>query len=153
MVLTGSTFISRQHTLMHVCDHSPSFRNHRFGICDRHVGIDCQLRLKGACQVRERPTEPTNRTYVEDVKDPDKVLLPSCDLVLIAFGKDESIDRAPFTLLNHLPLHLGQCSAIKLSVSGSLWVHMNGLAYTVSSPIASRTDWLSWSNCFPFNFR
>jgi hypothetical protein len=82
------------------------------------------------------PPKRTDRTYVEDVKDPDKVLLPSCDLVLIAFGKDESIDRAPFTLLDHLPLHLGQCSAIKLSVSGLLWVRMNCLAYAVSSPIA-----------------
>ena len=52
MVLTGNTFMSRQHAPMHIRDHRLSFRNNglgicnnRFGIPDRHIGIDCQLGL------------------------------------------------------------------------------------------------------------
>ena len=48
------------------------------------------------------------------MKDPHKVLLPSSNLVLIASGEDESVDRAPFTLLDDLPLDLGQSSAIEI---------------------------------------
>jgi hypothetical protein len=51
------------------------------------------------------------------MKDPDEVLLPGSNLVLIAFGDDESVDRVPFTLLDDILLDLGQCSAIKSSVS------------------------------------
>jgi hypothetical protein len=77
------------------------------------------------------------------VKDPDKVLLPNCNLVLIGFGDDKSVDRVPFTLLDNPTLDLGQCSRIKSSVSGSLCVRMDGMAHVFSSLIASRTDWLS----------
>ena len=53
MVLTGSTFLSRQHVPTHIRDHRLGlrnhrlgFRNHRFGIRNRHIGIDCQLGLR-----------------------------------------------------------------------------------------------------------
>ena len=55
----------------------------------------------------------TDRTHIEDAKDPHKVLVPSRDLVPIAFGEDESVDGIPFTLLDDLPLDLGQSSAIE----------------------------------------
>ena len=55
----------------------------------------------------------TDQTHVEDVKDLHKILLPSSNLVLITFGKDESVDRIPFTLLDNIPLDLGQSSAIE----------------------------------------
>ena len=58
-------------------------------------------------------------THVEDVKDPDKVLLPSRDLVLIDFGEHEPVDRTPFTLLDDLPLDLGQSSVVE---NVSQWV-------------------------------
>jgi hypothetical protein len=45
-----------------------------------------------------------NRTHVEDVKDPDKVLLPSRDLLLVAFREDESRHCIPFTPLDDLLL-------------------------------------------------
>jgi hypothetical protein len=60
------------------------------------------------------------------MKDPDKVLLPSSDLVFIGFGEDESVERIPFTLLDDLPLDLGHGSAIKSSVSRSLGVSITG---------------------------
>ena len=49
----------------------------------------------------------TDRTHVEDVKDPHKILLPSSNLVLVTFGEHESVDRIPFTLLDDLPLDPG----------------------------------------------
>ena len=52
-----------------------------------------------------------DRTYVEDAKNPDKILIPSSNFVLIAFGEEESVDGIPFTLLDDLPLDLGQSSA------------------------------------------
>ena len=48
------------------------------------------------------------------MKDPDEILLPSNNLVLIGFGEDESVDRAPFTLLDDLPLDLGQSSVVEI---------------------------------------
>ena len=47
------------------------------------------------------------------MKDPNKVLLPSCNLVLIALRVNESGGCIPFTLLDNLPLNLGHCSAIE----------------------------------------
>jgi hypothetical protein len=40
IILTGSTFLSRQHVSMHI-------RNHRLGIRNHRVGIDRELGLKG----------------------------------------------------------------------------------------------------------
>ena len=54
----------------------------------------------------------TNRTHVENVKDPDKILIPSSNFVLIGFGEGESTYRIPFTMLDDLLLDLGQSSAI-----------------------------------------
>ena len=49
----------------------------------------------------------SNLTYVEDVKDPDKILLPRSNLVLITLGEGESMYRIPFALLDDLLLDLG----------------------------------------------
>ena len=55
----------------------------------------------------------SEKTYVEDVKDSDEVLLPSSNLALIALGKDESMCYVPFTLLDDVFLYFGQGSAVK----------------------------------------
>ena len=60
----------------------------------------------------------TNQTHVEDVKDPDKVLPPSRNLVLIGFREEETGDYCSFPLLDHLPLDLCHGSTIEASVSG-----------------------------------
>ena len=60
-----------------------------------------------------RTVNRTKRTHVEDVKDPDKVLLPRSNFILVTFGEDESVDRIPFTLFDDLPLDLDQSSAIE----------------------------------------
>jgi hypothetical protein len=59
-----------------------------------------------------------NGTHVEDLKDPEKVLLPTRNLVLIGLRADESGDRIPFALFYDLPLDPSQGSAIHTSVSG-----------------------------------
>ena len=60
----------------------------------------------------------TNRTHVEDMKDPDEVLLPSRNLLLVALREDESHRCIPFTLLRDFLLDPCHGSAIKKSVSG-----------------------------------
>jgi hypothetical protein len=92
-----------------------------------------------------------DRTYIEDLKDPHKVLLPTRNLVFVVLGEDESEDCTPFTPLDDLPLHLHQSSAIETSVSGSLGVRITGLAHAFRFPIASRTDLLISSDRLPFN--
>jgi hypothetical protein len=54
----------------------------------------------------------TDRTHIEDVKDPDKFLIPSNNLVLIALREEESEECASFAVLIDLPLHLGHGSTI-----------------------------------------
>jgi hypothetical protein len=94
----------------------------------------------------------TNRTHVEDTKDPGKVLLPRCNPVLITFWDNKAEDRMPFrTLLDDPLLDICQRSGIKLSVSGPLYAHMNNMAHVFNSSIASRTGWFSWFNCLPSN--
>ena len=86
----------------------------------------------------------TDRTHVEDVKDSNKVLLPSRNFVFVTLRMDESGNRIPFTLLDDLPLDLGHGAAIGISVSSSISLSAQaGFAHVVRSPIASRTDWLS----------
>ena len=92
-------------------------------------------------------------THVKDVKDPDKILLPSRNLLLIALREDESGYYIPLALLDDLLLDPGQSSAIEMPVSGSLAVRIASVAHAVRSPIASRIDWLSLSDRFPFNLR
>jgi hypothetical protein len=85
------------------------------------------------------------------LKDPDKVLLPSCNLVLIVLGQNKSEDSVPFTSFDNLLLHLCQGSAIETLVSGSLGVHIVVLAHAFRFSIASRTGRLSSSDRLPFN--
>jgi hypothetical protein len=56
------------------------------------------------------------------VKNSDKVMPPSGNLVLIVLRVEESGDRIPVTLLEDLPLDLEDSPVIEISVSGSLGV-------------------------------
>jgi hypothetical protein len=53
------------------------------------------------------------------MKEPDKVLLPSSNFILVVLREDESEDCILFALLADLPLHLSHGSAIDTSVSES----------------------------------
>ena len=77
------------------------------------------------------------------MKDPDKVLFPSGNLVLITLRVDESEDGFPFTLLDDISMDLGQGSAIKSPINASSSVRVAGPAHAVNSPIALRTGGLS----------
>ena len=73
----------------------------------------------------------TKQTHVEDVKDSDKVLLPSCNLLLVAFRKDESGHHIPFTLLDDFLLDPGQSSADRdvikwLNAGARYWFSLPG---------------------------
>ena len=100
-----------------------------------------------------RMSNGPDRTYVEDVENSEKVLLPSRYLLFVALREDESDHRISFTLLDDLLLDLRHGSAIRTLVSGSLTVPIAGLAHPVRSPIPSRTTWVSPSKLLPFNLR
>ena len=88
------------------------------------------------------------------MKDPDKVVSPTDNLVLIDLGMEDPGGHIPFTLLCDFPLDVGDGSAIEISVSGSPDACIfASLAHVVSCPIAPRMDWVSSSNRLPFNPR
>jgi hypothetical protein len=114
----------------------------------------CGCRLPAGSErevVSSRISGIHNRTDIEDLKDSDKVLLPTRNLLLVVLGEDESEHSTPFTPLDQLSLHLYQGSAIEASVTRSLGVRIAVPAHVFRFPIASRTDWLSSSDRFPFN--
>ena len=77
----------------------------------------------------------TNRTHVEDVENPGKILLPTCDLLFVVLREDESKHHIPFALLDHLPLNHHQGSTIQISVSRWLAVGQSGLPSQISNRI------------------
>ena len=83
------------------------------------------------------------------MEDPDEVLLPSRNLVLITFGVEESGGDTSFTPFNDLPLDISHGSAIEAPVNGSLSTQIICLAHVVSCPIAASTDRVSSSNRLP----
>jgi hypothetical protein len=52
-----------------------------------------------------------DRTHIENVKDPEKFLIPSGNFVLISLRENEPDNCAPFAPPIDLPLHLGHGSA------------------------------------------
>ena len=85
------------------------------------------------------------------MKDPDKVIPPSDNLVLIDLRVEDPGGDVPLAQLDDLPLDLCDHSAIGASISGLLGERIVGIAHLVSCSIAPRTDWLSASNRVPFN--
>ena len=75
----------------------------------------CWYRLPARSErwfISSRRSNVINRTHVEYMKNPDEVLLPTRDLLLITFEEDKSEYHVPFTPLDDLPLDSPQCSAI-----------------------------------------
>jgi hypothetical protein len=93
----------------------------------------------------------TNRTHVEHLKHPNKVLLPTRNLFFVVFSEDELENSTPFTPLGDPLPDLSQSSMIESSVTGSLGVYIAVLSHAVRVPIAPRTSWLSSSDRLPFN--
>ena len=69
--------------------------------------------------VNPRAPDGTYRTYIEDVEDPDKVMPPNRNIVLITLRVEQPGCHIPFTLLDNLPLDLGNSPAVETSVSES----------------------------------
>lgn len=91
-------------------------------------------------------------TYIEDVKDPDEVMFPNGNLILV-LRVEKSGSHVRFTLLYYLPLNLGHSSVIEALVSKSLSARSIGTAHEVNCSIALSTDSVSSSNRLPFNPR
>jgi hypothetical protein len=164
---------------MYVCDHRVGIRDRHLGVLNRCVGVcnrnfgagNCNL---GICNLRVGVSDhdvggdrqfclktrflaiigkDLRQTYCENVKDPVEVQLPRSDRLFITLRVEKSGDRISFAQLDDLPLDLGHSSAIEALVSKPLGVHANGQTYSLSSSIASKTDGLSSSGCFPCNPR
>lgn len=122
---------------------------------DGRLQPSCGYRLQTRSERAAKPQKSnrTNRTHVEDVEDPDKVLVPTGNIVLVVFSAGKPRDRIPFTALDDPLFDLGNSFAIETSVSVSLNVDSAGLTHVVRSLIASMTALLSPSSHFPFNLR
>ena len=83
------------------------------------------------------------------MKDPDEIVPPNRNLVLIALRAEKSRDRIPFTVLDDFRLDLGHRSAIQALVRGSFVVDIAIPAYAVNCTIAPRTERLRSSNRLP----
>ena len=71
------------------------------------------------------------------MEDPNKVVPPSGDLVLIDLRVKDSGGHISLFLLDDFPLDIGYGSAKGASISGSLGVHIVGMAH-VRSQLADR---------------
>ena len=77
---------------------------------NEHVSVDAQLCLRGA--VSKSKTEPAERIYVENMKDPVEVLPPGGDRLLIILRVQEPRYRISFAHLDDTLLDLSQSSVI-----------------------------------------
>jgi hypothetical protein len=59
----------------------------------------------------------SDRTYVEDLKDPDEVLPPNCNVLLVDFPVENPRGHVPFTLLGDFLLDRDHSSAIEISAN------------------------------------
>ena len=91
---------------MSISNHCVCVNDHRVSVCNHDVGIDRQLGLKGELLNRRTPNK-TNRAHIEHVKNPDKVLLPTRNLVPIPLRMDKPGEWIPVTLFDHPSLDLG----------------------------------------------
>ena len=102
----------------------------------------------------------TNRTHVEDVKHPEKVLLPRGNPILVSLRENKSGERISFALLHYPPLNLGYGSAVETSArnarcqSGSRSQTPNcfedGLVEVIQIfPLQSSVERLAYSTTIP----
>ena len=83
---------------------------------------------------------------------PGEAPVPPSDLVLIDLGVEESGDRTPLMLLD-LCLDRVYSSAIGVSVSEALNLHVFPTTHVANRSIASSTGLLILSSSLPFNPR
>ena len=95
----------------------------------------------------------SDRTYVENVKNPGEALLQNCDRIFVVLRVEGAGYCTAFTMLNNLPLDLCHSSATEGFVNEPLSAGIAGLTHVVSCSIAPDADWLSSSNRLPFNPR
>ena len=95
---------------MDICDHRIGICNHHESIRNHQVGVNREFGLKGLLSVHV--PNRSDRTHVKDVKDSNKFLFPSRNLLLVALREDESGHHISFTLLGDFLLDPCQSPAI-----------------------------------------
>ena len=110
------------------------------------VSVQGQLGLEGGVSGGQNGAD---RTYVEDLKDPNEVQLPGGDGFFVIFCMGKLGEQIPFLLLDDLYLDFCHSSAIDGVVSEAHIMYIIGRAYVVSCLIASHTDRFSSSNLLP----
>ena len=82
-----------------------------------HMIVHQKLRLKEKKSTSQQSSNVPGCAYVEDLKDPVKVLPPSGDRAFIHLLVETTRNRVSFTLLDKFPLHVGHGPAIETFVS------------------------------------
>ena len=110
------------------------------------MGVNCQFGLQ---QGDQRKPNRTDRTYIEDMKDPGEILPPGRDRFLIVLRTEESGDRVSVALLDHILLDTTHSSTVGLV---RISLDFGGIAnptHVVRCSIAPSTDWFSLPNRLP----
>lgn len=81
----------------------------------------------------------SDRTYVEDLKDPDEVQPPSGNHIFIVLRVEQSRHHISFALLNDLPLNPRHGSIARTPISGLYCIHVIIKAHVVNCLTASHT--------------
>jgi hypothetical protein len=106
-----------------------------------------------ASSVWKRTVNDSDRTHVEDEKDPGEVRPPGSDCFLVVLCVDKPRDYIPFSLLDDLPLDLRHSPAINSIVNEVFKLYIAAVTHAVSWLIASHTELLRSLNRFLFNPR
>jgi hypothetical protein len=117
--------------------HVAGIRNVAMNIGKYYMCVDCKFGLSAKGQ---RCWGRSDRTYIEDMKDPCEIRLPGCNFFLIVLGVEKTRNRVTLALFGNLPLdfcHRPATSGVVSRQSGSYIVYGT---YAVNWSIASRTD-------------
>ena len=85
----------------------------------------------------------SDKTHIENMKNPVQVQLPGTDCLAVALLAKMSRDRISFTALDNMPLDLGHSPTVESLVRKPSRKAVAGSTCIVNCSIALRTDWLS----------
>ena len=120
IVSVGYDIVSVGYDIVSVRYNDLSARNDVVGVRSRGVGIDCKFSLETGGQGCERGSD---RTYVEDLKDPVEFSPPGRDLFFIDPRVEKVRNRVPLALFPVILLNLRHGSAIGSILSAIQPVH------------------------------
>ena len=107
------------------------------GFRNRCVRINCKFSLETDGQRCKRKSD---RTYVEDLEDPDEFSPPGRDLFFIVLRVDKARDWVALALFRDVPLNLRYSSATGRTTCQPSKLYVAGSTHVVNWFIASHTD-------------